>query len=80
MADCARIDNGVVTQVIVFSNEVVGESYPTSDSVGQELIASLGLDGTWLQTSYNGNFRGIYAGIGYRYDPARDEFVVRPQE
>jgi len=39
----------------------------------------LGLSGTWLQTSYNGNFRGVYAGSGYTYDPVLDEFVAPPE-
>tara|TARA_R110002124_G_scaffold175013_1_gene342806 strand:- start:152 stop:361 length:210 start_codon:yes stop_codon:yes gene_type:complete len=31
-------------------------------------------EGTWVQTSYNGNFRKNYAGIGYTYDETRDAF------
>lgn len=27
------------------------------------------------RTSYNGNFRGVYAGIGYTYDADLDEFI-----
>ena len=30
------------------------------------------------RTSYNGNFRGIYAGIGYTYDAVNDVFVAPP--
>lgn len=33
------------------------------------------LGGTWVQTSYNGNIRKNYAGIGYIYDQALDAFV-----
>jgi hypothetical protein len=29
----------------------------------------------WVQTSYNGNFRKNYAGIGYTYDSQRDAFI-----
>jgi len=32
--------------------------------------------GTWKQTSYNGNFRKQYAGIGYTYDSAKDKFIT----
>jgi hypothetical protein len=49
--------------------------FPDSESVGQEFIDSLGLDGTWKQTSYNANFRGKYAGEGDSYDEETDEFV-----
>ena len=29
----------------------------------------------WIQTSYNGNMRKNYAGIGYVYDKVRDAFI-----
>ena len=47
----------------------------TAGVLGQDFIASLGLNGEWKQTSYNGNFRSIYAGAGYTYDSVLDEFV-----
>ena len=34
------------------------------------------LGGTWVQTSYNNNFRKNYAGIGYAYDTVRDAFIA----
>jgi hypothetical protein len=49
--------------------------FPDTEVKGQEFIASLGLDGAWLQTSYGNNFRGMYAGIGFTYDAELDEFV-----
>jgi hypothetical protein len=76
MAHFASIVNGAVTQVIVVSNDDCGGgNFPESEAVGQAFIASLGLAGEWKQTSYNGNFRGKYAGIGDRYDADLDEFV-----
>jgi hypothetical protein len=33
---------------------------------------------TCKRTSYNGNMRGVYAGIGYTYDAELDEFVAPP--
>jgi len=33
-------------------------------------------EGTWVQTSYNNNFRKNYAGIGYTYDTDRDAFYT----
>jgi len=77
MAHFAKIENNVVTNVIVINNDVCGDTYPDSESVGQEFIANiLGFDGEWKQTSYNGNFRGTYAGIGYSYDDVQDIFVA----
>ena len=68
MAHFAKIENGIVTEVIVVNNETLGNlDFPESEAVGQEFIASLGLDGTWKQTSYNANFRGKYAGLGDKW-------------
>lgn len=66
MAHFAKVENGIVQQVIVVSNSDCGnKEFPESETVGQAFIASLGFDGEWLQTSYNANFRGVYAGIGF---------------
>ena len=79
MAHFALIENDVVTNVIVISNDDCGGGdFPKSEPIGQAFIASIGLTGEWLQTSYNGNFRGTYAGIGYIYDSDLDEFVPPP--
>jgi hypothetical protein len=75
MAHFALVNNSVVDQVIVIANADCDElPFPESEPVGQTFIASLGLTGEWLQTSYNGNFRGCYAGIGYTYDSALGEY------
>ena len=75
----AKIEDGVVTKVISVSNDVLGETtltFPDTDGAGRAFIANtLKLEGDWLQTSYNGNFRGQYAGQGMTYDPTLDEFV-----
>ena len=34
-----------------------------------------GLEGTWIQTSYNSNIRKNYAGIGGTYDSTKDAFI-----
>ena len=62
MAHFAQVKDGIVAQVIVVGNDVVGE-FPASEPIGQAFIASLGLDGEWKQTSYNANFRGKFAGM-----------------
>jgi len=68
VAHFAQIDNGIVQRVIVVSND----DAPT-EAAGQAFIASIGLDGEWVQTSYNNNpvegaSRGKYAGIGDLWD------------
>jgi len=79
MAHFAKVNNGVVQQIIVVSNDDCGGGeFPESEPIGQEFIASLGLTGEWLQTSYHANFRAYYAGIGYTYDAQLDEFVPPP--
>jgi len=79
MAHFAEMNNGVVQQVIVVSNDDCGGgTFPASEPIGQAFIASLGLTGDWLQTSYHANFRALYAGQGMTYDAALDEFVAPP--
>jgi len=77
MAHFAQVDgNNVVRNVIVINNsDCGGGDFPDSEPIGQAFIASIGIEGDWLQTSYNGNFRGQYAGQGMTYDPTLDEFV-----
>jgi len=76
MAHFAKIENNIVTQVIVVNNEVIeNKDFPESEPIGVNFCKSLyGNETEWLQTSYNANFRGQYAGIGMTYDPATDTF------
>ena len=81
MAYFAQMDNSnIVTQVLSVSNQTIDNlPFPESEPVGIEFLQSLfGTDTVWLQTSYNANFRGVYAGIGYSYDPVNDVFVPPP--
>ena len=76
MAHFAQVQDNIVRNVIVINDsDCGGGDYPDSEPIGQAFIASIGIDGEWLQTSYNGNFRGTYAGQGMTYDPTLDEFV-----
>jgi len=76
MAHFAQVDNNIVRNVIVIDNsDCGGGDFPDSEPIGQAFIAAIGIDGDWLQTSYNNNFRGTYAGQGMTYDPVLDEFV-----
>jgi hypothetical protein len=77
MAHFARVEDGIVREVIVVGNDdCAGGDFPESEAAGQAFIASIGLAGQWRQTSYNGNFRGTYAGIGFTFDADADEFVA----
>ena len=62
MAHFAKLKNGIVTEVIVAEQDFIN-----SGLVGDSFL--------WVQTSFNGNFRKNYAGIGYTYDPVRDAFI-----
>jgi len=68
MAHFAKIENNIVTNVVVVANE--------NEANGEEYLNSLGLEGQWIQTSYNANFRGKFAGIGDTYDEVNDIFVA----
>ena len=82
MAHFARIDSdNKVQEVIVVNNAVLtDENGDESEALGQAFIASLGIDGTWLQCSYNGNTRGRFPGFGFTYDPDLDEFLAPIRE
>ena len=91
MAHAARIDkNGVVRQILVVDDDKftdangkkLGQKVGTfpQDELLMEYMESLGLHDPasaeeWRFTSYNGNFRGTYAGIGYTYDRQSDQFT-----
>jgi uncharacterized surface anchored protein len=66
MAHFAKIENNIVTQVVVVDNE--------HEEYGEQYLNDLGLSGRWVQTSYNANFRGKYAAIGDVYNEVDDEF------
>ena len=77
MAHYAEIDtDNRVIRVLVVANEVTHATPDGSEdeALGKAFLADL-LGGEWVQTSYNGNQRKRYAGIGYMYDRERDEFV-----
>ena len=57
-----------------------GIDFPESESLGQAVLAESGFDGTWLQTSFNANFRGRYASPGMIYEPVADEFTYPTTE
>ena len=76
MAHFAEIDQfGKVKRVIVVANsDTADASGVEKEHIGAAFCEKL-FGGTWKQTSYNGNFRKNYAGIGYAYDATRDAFI-----
>ena len=76
MAHFAQLDeNNVVTQVIVVANsDTADASGVEKEHIGAAFCERL-FGGTWKQTSYNGNKRKNYAGIGYTYREDIDAFV-----
>jgi len=70
MAHWAELDeNNIVVRVTVGDNDD-----PNGDEGYLWLLNNLG--GRWVKTSYNGNIRGKFAGIGDTYDESIDEFVA----
>lgn len=68
MAHFAKIKNDIVVDVIVIDNK--------KESIGADFIADeLGLEGEWIQTSYNSKIRANFAGIGFTYDREKDVFI-----
>lgn len=76
MAHFVKIVNNIVTDATVVNNTDVADSdFPASEALGQNYLRTLGMFGTWLQTSYNGKFRKNYAGIGWTYHAVLDAFI-----
>ena len=73
MAHAARVEDGIVREVIVVPDGLGGDE---NDAAVEAYIHGIGLSGKWLRTSYNNNIRGRYAGIGFTYDADLDEFVA----
>lgn len=68
MAHFAKIENGTVTAVVVVDNE--------HETYGEQYLNDLGLEGKWVQTSYNATFGGKFAGIGDTYDAKKNIFTT----
>ena len=73
MAHFALVNENVVTNVITIDNYTLNDlPFPESEPVGQAFIATLPdlaiQVGTWVECSYNANFRGCYPGNGYGFD------------
>jgi len=82
MAHFAKIEDGNVTDIIVVANPVLDDGSETeNEQQGKDLIAQIGKDGTWVQTSYNNNFRKQFAVIGGTYNSEKDVFInPKPQD
>ena len=76
MAHFAEIDeNNVVLRVIVVDNRDTSDANGVEkEHIGAAHCEKL-LGGTWKKTSYNGNIRKRYAGIGMIYNEALDAFI-----
>ena len=70
MAHYAYLQNQIVINVIVGKDET-----ETIDGLDPETYYALGTPYTVKRTSYNGNIRYNYAGLGYVYDSIRDAFI-----
>ena len=72
MAYFAKLGTGNIVETIV----AVHNDVATSEQVGVDFLNNLyNTRDVWVQTSYNGNIRKNYAGVGYSYDQTRDAFI-----
>jgi hypothetical protein len=72
MAHFAKLGKGnIVERVELVSNDIA-----TTEQAGADFLNNLyKTRDVWKQTSYNGNIRKNFAGIGFTYDQARDAFI-----
>ena len=73
MAHFAKLGTGnKIIKVAVVSNDIA-----LTEQAGVDFLNNLyGSRDVWKQTSYNGNIRKNFAGIGYQYDQTRDAFIA----
>ena len=64
----------VVERVVVVGNDCVPSDMHQD---GETWCINFFKGGIWKQTSYNNNFRKMYAGIGMVYDPVKDKFLAQ---
>ncbi len=79
MAHFAYVQQGYVKTVHLVANPVItDEDGVEQEALGQAFLADLhGYNPDELvQCSYNANFRGVYPGPGYTYDPVADLFIA----
>jgi len=76
MANFVKLDeNNIVLEVNVVNNNALDAS--NEEASGVEFLTQWsGGYSNWKQTSYNGNIRKNYAGIGFTYDATRDAFIA----
>ena len=67
MAHHAKIENGIVTQVIVTCDA-------DEDTFADRMLAETGEQ--WVRTSFNNRIRYNFACIGGTYDPVADAFIA----
>lgn len=78
MAHFAKLDeNNIVIHVSVIDNDrLLDENQTENEEAGIKYLKSIyGENTKWKQTSYNGSFRKMYAGVGYSYDEEYDIFL-----
>ena len=78
MAHFAILDeSNIVTRVEVINNAVVLDGDDVEqEQLGINFLISLYGAGNYKQTSYNGNIRKNYAGVGHTFDSGRDAFIA----
>jgi hypothetical protein len=76
MAHFAKLDeNNIVLEVNVVNNDALNASNEEASGIAFLTEWSGGYS-NWKQTSYNGNIRKNYAGIGFTYDVGRNAFIA----
>jgi hypothetical protein len=77
MAHFAKLDedDNVTAVHVVHNNELLDKNGVEREELGIAFLIGLYQHPFWKQTSYNGNFRKNYAGVGFTYDRTRDAFI-----
>ena len=70
-------ESNIVTRVEVINNDVILDGDGVEqEQLGIDFLTELYGAGNYKQTSYNGNIRKNYAGVGHTFDSGRDAFIA----
>ena len=77
MAHFAKLglDNEVIGVHIIDNENLLDANGNEQEQIGIDYLTKIHGSALWVQTSYNNNIRKNYAGVGYKYDEARDAFI-----
>ena len=76
MAHFAELDNNnnVIRTIVISNADILDKNGIEQEHLGVAICVAVAGPGVWKQTSYNNNFRKMFATPGIKYAPDKDVF------